>query len=64
WAIGQILHWENTWEPENLVRLHGTRDHILPSRHADFEIADGGHFMVVNRAAEISGMLREKILPQ
>ncbi|MDR3157866.1 MAG: alpha/beta hydrolase [Zoogloeaceae bacterium] len=64
WAIEKILNWENTWKPENLVRLHGARDRILPARHADFEIAGGGHFMAVNRAAEISGILREKILPQ
>jgi len=61
WAIDQILNWENDWQPENLVHLHGGNDHIFPIRYikADHVIPDGGHLMLMNRAEKVNEILRK-----
>jgi pimeloyl-ACP methyl ester carboxylesterase len=59
WAMGAILEWDRTESPKGLVRIHGTKDRILPIGNAkiDYPIKDAGHFMVYNRAGEISKIL-------
>lgn len=59
WGIHEILNWRNDWQPEGLVQINGTNDHIFPIRNisADFVVKGGGHFMVMNRATEINGIL-------
>ena len=59
WAIGQIVRWRNTTVHPSLVHIHGSADRILPPLfvRADFTLQNGGHFMVVNRAAEINHIL-------
>lgn len=61
WAIDQVLHWNNTEVPANLVHLHGSNDHVLPIKYTspDYVIHEGGHLMVYNRAAEINPILAE-----
>lgn len=63
WAMRAITNWQNEKSPSNLLHIHGTSDRVLPYRYvqADFSIADGGHFMLVNRAAEISKLLHQLI---
>lgn len=63
WAMKAITGWQNTQIPQHLVHIHGTVDRILPFRFVkpDIAIKDGGHFMLVNRADEISRLLHEKI---
>lgn len=63
WAAHQILNWKNEWQPENLIHIHGGKDHIFPIRNikADYVIPDGGHFMIMNRAEKVNKIL-EKIL--
>ncbi|MEP6927306.1 MAG: alpha/beta hydrolase [Ginsengibacter sp.] len=61
WAIDQILHWKSEWIPENCIHIHGGRDHIFPIKNikADYVIADGGHFMIMNRAQKVNAIIRE-----
>ena len=61
WAIDKIVSWTNETNPDNLKHIHGTADKIFPSRfvQADNQINGGGHFMVMNRADEITEMLNE-----
>jgi pimeloyl-ACP methyl ester carboxylesterase len=59
WALDKIANWENQTLPTNVVHIHGTNDKILPLRKADFEVSNGGHLMVVNKAEEISGLIRK-----
>ena len=61
WAIGQILHWKNDWQPENLTHLHGSNDHIFPIKYikADYVIKGGGHLMLMNNSAKVNGILRK-----
>lgn len=59
WAVNTILHWQNETVPESVVHIHGTRDmpfpmYLIQPTHI---IRGGGHFMVLNRAAEINEIL-------
>jgi pimeloyl-ACP methyl ester carboxylesterase len=61
WAMGNILTWKNEIRPANLLHIHGTADRIFPIKKtkADIRIEGGGHFMVYNKADEISKILVE-----
>jgi pimeloyl-ACP methyl ester carboxylesterase len=58
WAIRQIVHWKNEIIPANTILIHGSADRLFPQSQADITIPEGGHFMIVSRASEISGHLR------
>ena len=58
WAIEKLTHWENEKRLENVVKIHGTKDRLLPITTADYKVEKGGHFMVINRAREISDVLK------
>jgi len=64
WAMDAILEWDRTETPPGLIRIHGSRDNVLPTDpgKVDYLIRGGGHFMIYNRADEISGILA-KLLP-
>ena len=59
WAIRQLLQWPGTAAARPAIRLHGSRDRLLPARGVPVEhcLARGGHFMIVSHAAEISRIL-------
>ena len=61
WAIKQILLWRNTAVTQHLVHLHGTKDKLFPFRHTSdvIAIANGGHFMIYNRAEEVNSIVRK-----
>jgi hypothetical protein len=61
WAIDKIITWNNDVVLDNVIHIHGTADRMLPFKHANYTITNGGHFMIVNRAAEISGIIREEL---
>lgn len=57
WAINCIVNWRNTIILSNLIHIHGTEDKILPLKNADYKIDRAGHFMIVNKAREISDLI-------
>lgn len=59
WAMYKVTHWKKVKPPQNLYQIHGTRDRIFPvgKTRAGYLIKDGGHFMVLNKAAEVSAIL-------
>lgn len=61
WAINQIVNWENLSVPQNCIHIHGTNDRILPAKYvrADYTINNGGHFMTVNKAEQIQGIIKK-----
>lgn len=63
WALHQVVTWRNEEIPEQLYQVHGNRDRVFPLRwvEADFVINNAGHFMVLNRAREVSTLI-EKII--
>lgn len=65
WAIGEIGSWKRTRQTKNIIRIHGNKDKVLPITNfkPDYTIANGGHFMVVNKAGHISSIINEIINP-
>lgn len=61
WAIDKIVLWRNTVKIKNCINVHGDADRILPSKKADYTLTGGGHFMIVSKASEISGILNKII---
>ena len=61
WAVQQILHWKNIWQPGNCIHIHGGKDHIFPIKNikADYIIPDGGHFMIMNRGEKVNEIIKE-----
>lgn len=64
WAINHILCWKNEYMPENLVRIHGSKDRLFPihgTNQINYRVENGGHFMVFNKAEEIEGYILETL---
>lgn len=63
WAISQILSWKNKERLLNVFHIHGTADRLFwfLKVKADVRIEKGGHFMVYNRAEEISTFIVNEI---
>ncbi len=56
WAVDQVLTWKNDWDPGNIYHIHGDKDRMFPVKKANphYTVSQGGHFMIMNKAAEIS----------
>jgi len=65
WAVNELVCWQNTEYLDNIVRIHGAKDKLIPWRgEGKGELIDKGeHFMIVDKAAEISRIINEKIKP-
>ena len=63
WAIMQLITWNNTDKTSDLIKIHGTKDKLIPYKQNNQTIAieSGEHFMVVDNAREISQLLEERI---
>ncbi|RPE12128.1 alpha/beta hydrolase [Chitinophaga lutea] len=63
WALDAILQWQNEWVPSSLLHIHGSSDRPFPRRYVQptHTIVNGGHFMVMNRAAEINRILEREL---
>jgi pimeloyl-ACP methyl ester carboxylesterase len=61
WAINQIVHWSNENLPRHAIHIHGHKDRLLPSRfiQSHHSIEHGGHFMIMENAAEINKLLMQ-----
>lgn len=63
WALTEIANWDNREAIKNLVLIHGTKDKLLsyPAVHNPITIQNGGHFMVLDRANEISEVIKKAL---
>ncbi len=63
WAMDAIVKWDNTEVPKNVVHIHGVADRLLPYRYvkADHIINAGEHVMIMDKADEISALLKRLI---
>ena len=61
WAIRQMMVWKREIPNTDIVRIHGDNDKMFPIRNfiPDYTIKDGGHFMVVDKATEISTLMKK-----
>ena len=55
-AVDQAINWKNDWHHLHLYHIHGDKDNMFPIKNikADYIIKNGGHFMIMNKAAEVS----------
>ena len=62
WAIRELLNWKNQSQLQNLIKVSGTKDKLLPPKgNHTILIEKGEHFMIVDRAKEVSDIINEKI---
>ncbi|MEO6253854.1 MAG: alpha/beta hydrolase [Ferruginibacter sp.] len=56
WAVNQAINWKNDWQHPDTCHIHGDNDHMFPIKNIKptFIIKKAGHFMIMNRAAEVS----------
>jgi len=56
WAVDKIVNWKNIWQPKGILHIHGDADKIFPFQKIKepLLIHGGTHFMVYNKADEIS----------
>ncbi len=56
WAVHQAINWKNEWKHPNIFHIHGDADNMFPIKNLqpDYRISKGGHFMIMNRADEVS----------
>lgn len=64
WAVNEVLNWKNEWLHQDLFHIHGSNDKIFPIKNikANAVIKEGGHFMILNRADEISRLINTILL--
>jgi pimeloyl-ACP methyl ester carboxylesterase len=61
WALNTIINWSNKENIIKAIRIHGTNDKLIPLKGKAIEILNGGHFMIVDNAKEISILVNEQI---
>lgn len=52
WCIDQIVHWNQTIPPKNLIHIHGDRDTVFPINNIQdcITVKNGTHAMILHRA--------------
>lgn len=61
WALNSMIHWSNEENWMKTIRIHGTRDKLIPLKGKAIKIEDGGHFMIVDKAEEISKLVNQQM---
>jgi hypothetical protein len=63
WAINQISRWENTTRIDNIIKINGTKDKLIPPKNYENSvlIKGGGHFMIIDKANEVSKKINSQI---
>ncbi len=63
WALHTIMHWEDAPRVPYSFQVHGAQDRIFPIKyvHPDATVAEAGHFMVYNRANQVSQILQNDL---
>ena len=61
WASEKICKWDNDTVPDNLILITGSKDRLMPYKKQknSFLIAGGTHWMIVDRAEEISKLIND-----
>lgn len=63
-TIEMIMHWDRTKAPENIIHIHGDKDHTIPIRKVDYDILvpGGSHMIMLTRGEVVSELIREELL--
>ncbi len=64
WAINALVHWENETINAPVFHIHGNVDKLLPLSfvQTDIVIEEGNHFMIMQKAMEISVHIQQVLL--
>jgi len=62
WSVNQILTWNNETRIDNLIKIGGSKDKLIPqtSTNGTLLIEKGQHFMIVDKADEVSRLINSK----
>lgn len=63
WSVNELINWNNVTQLKNVVKINGTNDKLIPPKGNTIMelIYNGGHFMIVDKADELSKMINIKI---
>jgi hypothetical protein len=64
-ALDCIIHWKLTHSSPTIIHIHGDADKILPYKkikNCNYTIKGGTHWMVMNKAEEISKIINEELI--
>lgn len=63
WAVNELLNWKNTQRLERVLKISGTDDKLIPpNKDEKIHLIKGGeHFMIVDRATEISQIINQEM---
>ena len=63
WALDKVTRWRNHTRIKNTFHIHGSSDRIFPFMFVkcDVSVKKGGHLMTLNRADELSALLRAQL---
>jgi len=61
WAVDQAINWKNQWHHPEIYHIHGDNDKMFPIKgiNPTYTLKDAGHFMIMNRAEEVSACINE-----
>ena len=63
WAVNELINWKNEEKINNCIKINGTKDKLIPHQKGENQILiEGGeHFMIVDKANEISTIINNKL---
>lgn len=62
WAVRELINWQNETKLSNLIKIGGACDKVLPqSAKNTILIEKGEHFVVVDKAEEVSKIINDRI---
>ena len=63
WAIRSVIKLQQIYRVNSLLHLHGTGDKVIPCPESNevIKLKGAGHFMIYNRAKEISAVINRHL---
>ena len=63
WAVNEIMCWKNENKTSGIIHIQGDKDRIFRNRNIENVkwIKNGGHFMIMNKALEISEIINNEL---
>lgn len=61
WALAVICRWDSRVVIPNNIRIHGSNDRMIPLEGESIVVEKGGHFMIVDKAKEVSKILSSEL---
>jgi pimeloyl-ACP methyl ester carboxylesterase len=62
WSVNELINWKNETKLNNVLKISGSNDKLLPIKDKNAIIIEKGeHFMIVDRAKEISEIINKRL---